>query len=172
MILFLDFDGVLHPEPCYSDEAFCRLPLIESILRDFANVQIVVSSSWRLDWKDPVESTAQMRKHFAPDIALRVIGVTPDHRYLERSTAPQGLGEYPREWECARWLRQHRTKGVPWLALDDRAWWFTPNSPHVMIVDCDSGFTADNETELRQRLHDLEQRTQVFENQRKAGHPK
>jgi hypothetical protein len=172
MILFLDFDGVLHPEPCYRDQAFCQLPLVEGVLREFATVEIVVSSTWRLDWKDPVESTTQMRKHFSADIAPQVIGVTPDHRYLERSTAPQGLGEYQREWECRSWLRQHRTKGTPWLALDDRVWWFRPDSPNVMIVPFYSGFTADHEAELRRRLHALEQRTQVFDTQRKAGQSK
>lgn len=35
MILFLDFDGVLHPEPSLAKDAFCRLPLIEEILQDF-----------------------------------------------------------------------------------------------------------------------------------------
>jgi hypothetical protein len=29
LILFLDFDGVLHPQPCFADSAFCRLPLLE-----------------------------------------------------------------------------------------------------------------------------------------------
>jgi hypothetical protein len=172
MILFLDFDGVLHPEPCLREQAFCQLPRVERILRDFASVEIVISSTWRLDWKDPAESTSQMRKHFSADIAPSVIGVTPDHRYLERSTAPKGLGEYQREWECRSWLRTHRKKGTPWLALDDRVWWFQPNSPNVMIVPFYSGFTDDHEAALRQRLHDLEQRTRVFDNQRKAGHPK
>ena len=46
MILFLDFDGVLHPEPSLAKDAFCRLPLIEEILQDFPQVQIVVSSAW------------------------------------------------------------------------------------------------------------------------------
>ena len=172
MILFLDFDGVLHPEPCSSEDAFCKLHLVEPILRDFENLEIVVSSAWRLDWKDPVESTTQMRKHFSADIAQRVIGVTPDHRYLEHSTAPKGLGEYQREWECRSWLRKHRTKGTPWLALDDRVWWFQPNSPNVMIVPFYSGSTADHEAELRERLRDLEQRTQTFDHQRKAGQSK
>lgn len=34
MILFLDFDGVTHPEFCSYDDYFCRLPLIEEVLRE------------------------------------------------------------------------------------------------------------------------------------------
>ena len=50
MILFLDFDGVLHPEPCDEDgEPFCNLPALEAILRDFPAVEIVISSMWRFD---------------------------------------------------------------------------------------------------------------------------
>lgn len=35
MILFLDFDGVLHPAICHCDaDLLCRRPLLESVLRD------------------------------------------------------------------------------------------------------------------------------------------
>ncbi|MFZ3000646.1 MAG: HAD domain-containing protein [Undibacterium umbellatum] len=51
MILFLDFDGVLHPEPCYDKtQLFSCLPRLEAILRDFPTVQIVISSTWRKNW--------------------------------------------------------------------------------------------------------------------------
>ncbi|MFD2270984.1 HAD domain-containing protein [Undibacterium arcticum] len=48
MILFLDFDGVLHPDPCDEGERFSRLPAFEALMRDFPAVEIVVSSSWRV----------------------------------------------------------------------------------------------------------------------------
>ena len=47
MILFLDFDGVTHPEPYDQDAAFQQLPFIEAVVRDMVGVEIVVSSSWR-----------------------------------------------------------------------------------------------------------------------------
>jgi len=34
MILFLDFDGVTHPQPCGDENVFCCLHLIESVLRE------------------------------------------------------------------------------------------------------------------------------------------
>lgn len=43
MILFLDFDGVLHPEFCHQDEQlFCHRNKLETILRDYQQVEIVV----------------------------------------------------------------------------------------------------------------------------------
>ena len=156
MILFLDFDGVLHPEPCTKKELFQSLHLVEAILRDFPRVEIVVSSAWRLDYKYEHECVPQMRKHFSSDIAPRVIGVTPDHRYDDGDKAPAGLGAFQRHWECDAWLRAHRPPGTPWLALDDREWWFEPSCPNLMEFDCTIGFTEEHSDELRRRLRDME----------------
>ena len=37
--LFLDFDGVLHPEMCNKGAFFSQLPLLEAVLRDHPSVQ-------------------------------------------------------------------------------------------------------------------------------------
>lgn len=152
MILFLDFDGVVHPEPSKAEHAFCRMPLLEEILLDFPDVEIVVSSAWRLDWKIEHESVAGLLDHFTFLLRNRVVGVTPDLRDRDPATAPDGLGQYLREWECVEWLRLNRPPGTPYLMLDDRDWWFRPNNPRVMIVDCDDGFMPENEDELRVHL--------------------
>lgn len=51
MILFLDFDGVLHPEydgqATPADVVFCHLPRFEAVMRDHPEVEIVISSMWR-----------------------------------------------------------------------------------------------------------------------------
>ena len=47
VVLFLDFDGVTHPEPCTQQEEFCTLHMIEGVVREFAELEIVISSSWR-----------------------------------------------------------------------------------------------------------------------------
>lgn len=152
MILFLDIDGVLHPEPCHSRHHFCRLPLLEDILMDFPQVQIVISSVWRLDWKEETEQIEGMRQHFSLALRDRVVGVTPDHRQTPATEAPPGLADYLREWECIDWLRTHRPPNTPYLILDDRPWLFRPNNPNLMLVDCDDGFLPHNEPELRSRL--------------------
>jgi hypothetical protein len=49
MILFLDFDGVLHPEydgqAAPADVVFCHLPRFEAVMRDHPEVEIVISST-------------------------------------------------------------------------------------------------------------------------------
>lgn len=156
MILFLDVDGVLHPDPAPTRHYFCRLPLLEEILMDFDKVQIVISSVWRLDWAAESEQIDGMKEHFSLPLKNRIVGVTPDHRRTPPSRAPEGLADYLRDWECMDWLRTHRPPGTPFLILDDRPWLFRPNNPHLMVVDCDDGFLQDNEAELRSRLVSME----------------
>ena len=71
-ILFLNFDGVTHPDPCLKDEYFRQLPLIEDVLREHADVNVVISSSWRYDYRLP-----ELQAWFSPDLRSRVIDVTP-----------------------------------------------------------------------------------------------
>lgn len=157
MILFLDFDGVLHAEPALTRHYLCRLPLLEEILMDYPRVEIVISSAWRLDWTEESKQIDGMRAHFSLALRDRVVGVTPDHRQSPAAQAPSGLGDYLREWECVDWLRTHRPAGTPYLMLDDRPWLFRPDNPHLMIVDCDDGFLPHNEPELRSRLASMEE---------------
>ena len=109
MILFLDFDGVTHPEPHAPEAAFTQLPLIESVVRERVHVAIVVSSSWRES-----RSLDELRDFFAPDIQPRVVGVTPD--LWDQALAPA----YVRELECLAWLAANRPVGTRWLAIDAR----------------------------------------------------
>ena len=76
-LLFLDFDGTLHPEPCYRDGSLCRRPLFEAVIREAPDVEIVITSTWR-DTRD----LATLRGFFSNDIAARVIGVTPSWQDL------------------------------------------------------------------------------------------
>ena len=84
MILFLDFDGVLHPqyehEPVPTELAFCHLARFEALMRKFPSVEIVISSTWREQFSMEV-----LRAKFSTDIAARIIGRThwllrPCHR--------------------------------------------------------------------------------------------
>lgn len=151
-VLFLDFDGVLHSEPSLPKEAFTQLPLIEAVLRDFPAVDIVISSTWRLDWMGDADAVAvaQLRRHFSPDIAPRVVGVTPFLGRLQEN----GLDALPytRELECCAWLRSNRPPHTPWLALDDRDEWFLPGCPNLMKVDGGDGFMPSDEDLFRQHL--------------------
>lgn len=54
MILFLDFDGVMHPDLCPRSEWFERLPMFERWLRGHDQIEVVISSSWRnvVPWRE------------------------------------------------------------------------------------------------------------------------
>jgi hypothetical protein len=144
MILFLDFDGTLHPDGCDIDKFFCRAPLIEEVLRDFPYIQVVVSSSW-----GQVHPLAELREFFSQDIKTQIIDVTPGRLLL--SEIPTELWHFVREAQCDSWIRTNRP-GVPWLAIDDQAWRFDPTSPNVLLVDGKIGITQADIRELRRRL--------------------
>ena len=89
-ILFLDFDGVLHPEHCHESRHFCCLSILEDALRQVPECQIVITSTWRLE-----QSYEDLLRRFSPDIAAMVEGVTP--RYRDLTNVPNTLVGYERE---------------------------------------------------------------------------
>jgi hypothetical protein len=111
MILFLDFDGVLHPLftrpdlPPEESRPFCYLPRFATVLRDYPRVEVVISSTWRLK-----RDLSQLREPFPHDLRPRVIGATPHLVDDERFGG--------RQREALHWLSHHRP-GSPWVALDD-----------------------------------------------------
>lgn len=144
MILFLDFDGVLHPEPCYDETAhFCCLPRFEQMIADYPDVSIVISSTWRTrEWKDVLAP-------FSTCLHRRIIGKTPLHTDF---AAEDSIGRYVREAECREWLRTSSTPYSDWIALDDKAHWFTPFCKNLVLCNAATGFDADTELKLRQKL--------------------
>lgn len=169
MVVFLDFDGVLHPEPCAGDELFCRRPLVEEVLRDHPQVQVVISSAWRLAYRR--RPISRLRQHFSPDIAGRIVGVTPDYRRADEAMAPNGLGLFTRQWECVDWLRAHRSPGTRWLAIDDRDYLFAPCCGNLILCDSEVGFTPAHARELRTRLGQAALLDQVRRMVQASGRP-
>lgn len=138
MILFLDFDGVLHPFS-RPQGAFSLLPDFERVMRDFPDVDIVISSTWR-----EAHDLAQLRAIFADDIAARIIDVTPvladtDHQHV-------------REAEIKSWLRQRGRDGEAWVAIDDCDFFFSPRCENLILVNGETGFNPAAERALRERL--------------------
>lgn len=146
MILFLDFDGVLHPDPCRNEDMlFCRLLHFESVMRDFPEVDIVITSIWR-----NTRDLAKLRALFSPDIAKRIVGVTPDWREVEQLVSV--VGPYSRQVEIEGWLRQAGREGEPWLALDDRPKLFAPLLPNLICCDPEQGLGHEAIRQLRHRF--------------------
>lgn len=140
-ILFLDFDGVLHPVGGVpSRQRLARLPLLEALLREPAlqEVGIVISSTWRVAY-----SMAQLRSGFAPDMRARVFDRTPQL---------DGYVPHTRHAEISAWLEVH-PEVRHWIALDDDVRGF-PASAHVNAVFTapDTGLVAGDITVLRTRL--------------------
>lgn len=145
MVVFLDFDGVLHPEPCYEkDRLFCCLPRFENALLDFPFVDIVISSTWR-----ETRTLPELRALFSPSFAGRIIGVTPswkDHQnLLER------IG-YQRQTEIEAWLRESGEPWRPWVAIDDKSYLFKPFLPNLIKTSSTIGFEHEAELKLRHKL--------------------
>ena len=111
MILFLDIDGVLHPDPPQPDQRLRSLSCLIAVLRDFPLVEVVISSLWRehllLD---------QLRELFPADLRERIIGVTPIAERID------GWLPARREGEILEWLQASGRIDEPWLALDDQGW--------------------------------------------------
>lgn len=135
VILFLDFDGVLHPEPSGDEGVFCRVSLLWQILRACPEAQVVFSTSWR-SLHRPEELMDFATFGGGEDLAHRFIGSTPS--IIQERDANIVGRVYNREAECLEWLRHHGANR-PWLALDDYAVDF--RGPNLYLVDRRTGLT-------------------------------
>jgi len=148
MILFLDFDGVLHPEPCYEvSNFFIFLPRLEAVLRDFPSVKIVISSTWRLN-----HDLQSIREIFSIDISPRVIDVTPHWTSVPELMDVIG---YQRHAEIEAWLRKSNAPWLQWVALDDKPYLYRPFLKNLVRTNSTTGFDEIAESYLRQKFTDL-----------------
>ncbi len=132
MVLFLDFDGVLHTLNAPDHRRFQHLNRLETLLRRFPSVDLVISSTWR-----EMHGLDQLRTFFSSDMAARVIDTTG--HAAELNSTPDRLIGYPREAEIFDWMRTHRSASNNWLALDDSPWLFSPFSPNLITVNAHVG---------------------------------
>lgn len=116
-VLFLDFDGVLHPNLATPEQRFVRLPMLANALGD-SEVQIIVSSSWRFEW-----SLERLKALFPEPIRTRVVG----------TTGPAYIGRHARWNEIKSYCSDHRLNN--WRALDDALFEF-PN-PCEQLIHCE-----------------------------------
>ncbi len=141
MILFLDFDGVLHPDPPEPDQRFRSLPRLVSVLRDHPHVEIVISSLWREQL-----SIDRLREIFPDDIAARIIGTTPITPRVD------GYAPARREGEILAWLEAEGRTAEPWVAIDDQTWQFTQHRDKLVECVFYDGLDDRVEVILREKL--------------------
>jgi len=117
LVLFLDFDGVLHPDDVFlingrptlkaAGQLFMWVHYLEQVLDTFPNIAIVLSTSW-VQWR----SYRRTRNELPRGLRDRVIGATWHSRIdlLEWSTLT-------RYHEIRHYLASKPI--AEWLALDD-----------------------------------------------------
>lgn len=148
LTIFLDFDGVLHPEPGYEKDLFNRMPIFEQVVRKHLDsVEVVISSSWREKY-----SLDDMRNYFSRDTFLNVIDVTPQLKSPTSLWQPTTSTRFIRQAEIQMWLKEHRSWDQPWLAIDDRPYWFEPACPHLLLTDRTTGLTDDDAITLNKMI--------------------
>src|SRR5687768_16516543 len=91
-ILFVDFDGVLHPAGAGAPK-FSRLWLLADFLREpsHLDIEVVISSTLR-----EVHSLAELRAFFPADLRERIVATTPVLDEFDTS--------YQRSEEIEAWL--------------------------------------------------------------------
>jgi hypothetical protein len=145
MLLFLDFDGVLHPDPCFDEQRlFENAPRLAEALAGFPEVAIVLSTSWRTQ-----RTMAELAALLPAGLRERVIDVTPA---VAPSDTPAALVPYRRQAECTSWLRRRGHERMPWVALDDRPSLFAPYCDQLILCDSRYGFGEATARRLRSAL--------------------
>jgi hypothetical protein len=163
-VLFLDIDGVLHPDGPGEYADFSCLKSFCDALRTtdpIAKLPIVMSSAWR--HTKPLE---KLKSYFPVDIASRFVGVTPDAHDEEITIGPEfsdGVasgGKGVRQLEIVPWMKRNAPTGQ-WLAIDDRAGGFEANCSNLFVVPgtaldgSGAGITDTVGGKLRARLKDF-----------------
>lgn len=150
--LFLDFDGVLHPDEVYRVGGKIELwmdgvslfewaPVLEDLLAPYPNLQIVLSTSWVrvLGYDEACSWLSEILRQ-------RVVGATW-HRHG------------PRGWEyLSRFEQIHRNVARhghgKWLAIDDNGdGWADEHRERLVLTDSQLGLGAVTaQDELREKL--------------------
>lgn len=134
MVLYLDFDGVLHP---FGEEAideygrllpnpqlFCWLPILSELLSPYPAVRVIVSSDWRRLFSD------QELMRLLGELGGRFVGVVENiNRNRAQEIACDANSRVISDWLA---LDDHATVHAAALAGDTR---YIPCQPHLGLSD-------------------------------------
>ena len=124
-VVYLDFDGVLHPTRLAIESAFCRVHLLEPLF-DNNSVSIVISSSWRFTHK-----LSALQAKLPSSLAQCVIGVTGD----------AVIGKHARYQEIIKHAKELE-HGSLWCALDDSYWEFPSTCKELIRCNPNTGISS------------------------------
>ena len=128
-LLYLDFDGVLHPTT--GNDLFCRMHLLEKALIG-KDCQIIISSSWRFH-----QPFTYLLGLFPESLRGQVAGVTGD----------AFVGRWPRHSEILIDASNRGAQGR-WRALDDSWIEFPKDCPELIRCNPNSGMGSKESAEL------------------------
>jgi hypothetical protein len=151
--LFLDFDGVLHPDevyvnnngtpllPSHKGSLFMWAPVLVELLDPYPNVRIILSTDWvrRLGTKEAAD-------YLVEPLKARVVGSTAASRgwkgWKERGIAVEN------------YVNQNAVAHGRWIALDDDdAGWTIEGRRNLIWCDADQGISsAAVQADLAERL--------------------
>jgi hypothetical protein len=134
-VLFLDFDGVLHPGSGLGDTRLMHAEALDTAL-DGLSVQVVISSSWRFHL-----SMQEILQELPTGLAQRVAV----------ATGPAHIGRWARFQEIKAWLDRH-APSVDWRALDDAVFEFPKPCPQLIACHPQEGFGPRQAQELARWL--------------------
>ena len=129
MIVFLDFDGVMHPTYATDKDYFSQRNVFEAVINAFTEVRIVISSAWRKDMPLHI-----LKGFFSESVRNRIIDITP--------TINDEISPYWRYEEIRLWIRQNNYEGI-WLAVDDAIHEFPPRCKQLIGCDTQYGFNVE-----------------------------
>jgi len=137
-ILFLDFDGVLHPLNALENELFSRASTLELALKNLP-CNIVITSNWRI-----THSVESMSSKLPPEISKRIVGVT---EVIES-------GRHNRFKEITQYLIKNELHNVSWRALDDSHFEFPHNCINLIRCDANIGLSLNQQEIITKWLVD------------------
>lgn len=159
-VLYLDFDGPLHPNEVYQTkkgivlrapghELFENVPILERILVQYPTVRIVLSTSWVV-----AKGFQFARSQLSPMLQERVLGATFHRRYMRK-------GEFlnmSRGMQVYSDAMRRNTGG--WVALDDDddGW---PRACLDHLVCCDETAGLAGEQTQRELVAQLDSLTRL-----------
>lgn len=138
MILFLEFDGVLHPFPMRpTDTPLSAVAPLWAILEKNPDLSAVITSTWRERYSFSA-LVDLLAAHGGEALTKRFVGVTP----IMESAADYVPGIRQREIEA--WLVDNATDDTPYLILDDIEEYFDSTCKNLYLVDGVTGLTAND----------------------------
>ncbi len=141
--LFLDFDGVLHPQGGTTDRLFENSNLLQICLQKIENIEVVISSSWAE--VHPLEHLLDFFEE-QPHLHSLIVGCTN-----QKGNPEVDFGAMPlRESQCRNWLIANQRDPHRWLALEDDPLNFRARE-HVVFTDSRAGLSEQD----MERLVDL-----------------